>query len=339
MHTESKVIGGEFSSQDIDRWLGKDGDGVDFKYYFPGESSLLQTGTDAMAACVLSMERQAPIKTFWAPTHFCYDTLLRFILKTSAEATLEIKRYDHLSDLKERKSHEIFFFVHFNGYDPKITDFIEKQKFHHRDFFLEDFVQAPFAMGRRLAGYSFNCLRKVLPIDVAVAYGNMDSGSFLPGEKTKFHQLLKEARDLKSIDPMRNEKLFLSKFDEAKTALHESSVYAAPATYAKDARHVNWARIEHKRKENYQALFEVFSKHDFCEILRGESMYFMLRVPERDKLRAFCSERMMFFPVHWIDAKTPLSNEIISLVIDQRYGIDDMKKTAQTVLEFYGKKR
>ena len=338
MGTETKVIGGEFSSQDSCRWLHKEGGGEDFKYYFPGNPFFLQTGTDAMAASVLSMSRQASLTTFWAPVHFCNDTLSRFILKTSPEIRLEIKRYTRLSDLRERKSHEIFFFVHFNGYDPEISAFIEKQKEHHRDFFLEDFVHAPFSMNRRLSAYSFNCLRKGLPLDVSVAYGNLDSKSFLPGENSEFHKAVKEARDLKSKDPIRNEKLFLSKFDEGKTALHDPSIYAAPAPYLKDVRNIRWRQIEHKRKENYQALSQFFSKHAFCEILRGESMYFMMRVPERDRLRAFCRERMMFFPVHWIDAKTPLSNEIISLVIDQRYDLDDMRTTAQTVLEFYGKK-
>jgi hypothetical protein len=334
---KTKPIGGELSSRDIDSWLNKEGGTEDFEFYFPGKPFFFQTGTDAMAASVLSMAKQASLTTFWAPVHFCNDTISRLILKTSTKTNLQIKRYKSLSDLKERKSHEIFLFVHFNGYDPEISAFIEKQNENDRKFFLEDFVHAPFSMNRRLAGYSFNCLRKGLSRDVSVAYGNFVTNGYLPGETSKFHQIVKEARDLKSNDPVHNENLFLSKFDEGKTALHDPSIYKAATSYVENARHILWRQIEQRRQHNYQTLFEIFSKHDFCEIIPGESMYFMMKVAGRDRLRAFCKSKMMFFPVHWLDAKTPLSDEIISLVIDQRYGPDDMRTVAQAILEFYGK--
>ena len=109
---KTTIIGGELSSADID--LFKTDSEKGFEINFGKPSIFFQTGADAIAAALIIMNRREDISTLFVPEHFCHDTLLRVALKTKKEMSLKVVSYKSLSDLGQRKTGEVFFFVHFN---------------------------------------------------------------------------------------------------------------------------------------------------------------------------------------------------------------------------------
>lgn len=91
------------------------------------------------------------------------------------------------------------------------------------------------------------------------------------------------------------------------------------------------------RAENYAELEKILTQKctepdtDFCS-------FFNLKVYKRDELRKWLFDRQIYLPVFWPGA-AGLTHElflsIISIPVDSRYNINDMRSVAESILEFY----
>ena len=86
------------------------------------------------------------------------------------------------------------------------------------------------------------------------------------------------------------------------------------------------------------AIFDKLGKED-CPL------FFPILLPEdkRDDLRAFLIERKIYCPIHWPLSKKhligkreeSLYNQELSLLCEQRYGLEDIEKIVKAVKTFF----
>lgn len=104
-----------------------------------------------------------------------------------------------------------------------------------------------------------------------------------------------------------------------------------------------------KRSENYDYLYEKISGmrrlRPILEKEDGEApLYFPIYAKERESLQGFLRERDIYAPVLWplgeenrnalVGDEDYIYRHILALPIDQRYGIGDMEKIAEALLDF-----
>jgi len=104
-------------------------------------------------------------------------------------------------------------------------------------------------------------------------------------------------------------------------------------------RHFDYSSIAKRRRDNYATLLERLDEYALFTTLPAGVVPqgFPVRVRNRDRVRQYLFEHNIYPPVHWpIRGCVPdrfheshkLSNEILTLVCDQRYSHDDMVRTA-----------
>ncbi|MDE7177718.1 MAG: UDP-2,4-diacetamido-2,4,6-trideoxy-beta-L-altropyranose hydrolase [Lachnospiraceae bacterium] len=104
-----------------------------------------------------------------------------------------------------------------------------------------------------------------------------------------------------------------------------------------------------KRSENYDYLYEKIGRmRRFCPILEKEGgeapLYFPLYVREREELQSFLREREIYAPVLWpvgeenrdalFGDEDYIYRHMLALPLDQRYGIREMERIAEALLDF-----
>ena len=103
--------------------------------------------------------------------------------------------------------------------------------------------------------------------------------------------------------------------------------------------HFDYPSIAQRRRDNYTRLLEQLGEYAlFGTLPQGVvPLGFPVRVRNRDHVRQYLFEHNVYPPVHWpIEGSVPdrfqdshrLSDEIMTLVCDQRYTADDMARTA-----------
>ncbi len=140
-----------------------------------------------------------------------------------------------------------------------------------------------------------------------------------------------------------DEREYLEKFDRAEEVYNRENVILGDALEKEMIERLNWYEIIKKRIENYMFANDLLSGSKYmrpvCPV--PDEGFIPLGLPvyiskvERDALRQKLIERKVFLPVHWDIGKDPrvkrnplaleMSKNILTLVIDQRYGKADME--------------
>ena len=146
-----------------------------------------------------------------------------------------------------------------------------------------------------------------------------------------------------------NSKDYLSKFARAEEILDGKAVIQEASDrdiYC--ARHLDVEEIRSKRRENASALLEYLSDMAIFSTLGDNDcpLFVPILVPngKRNELRKLLIQNEIFCPVHWpvteyhkLDDKTKkIYDEELSIVCDQRYNTNDMKRICQLIAIFMG---
>ena len=103
--------------------------------------------------------------------------------------------------------------------------------------------------------------------------------------------------------------------------------------------HVDVEKQRKTRRENARALYEGLSgKVQFMFPIEDMDcpLFVPILLPNRDKVREHLTKNEIYCPVHWPKPEGCESNIYdmeLSLICDQRYGIEDMKRIVSTLLE------
>lgn len=219
---------------------------------------------------------------------------------------------------------------------------------------IRDLTHSIFSASRRDANWYFGSLRKwcgfwtggfawsdhTLPAETGTdeAYCAMrrrameEKARYLAGDEIGDDREAKEA--------------YLRLFAQAEARLERCPPLAAAERDVRLAHHLDAELIRSRRRENAAVLMEAFPELLLFPQLGEEDcpLFVPILVPggQRDALRRYLIQQEIYCPVHWPltalhrigeDAKQLYENEL-SLVCDQRYTTEDMRRIAEAIRAF-----
>lgn len=224
-----------------------------------------------------------------------------------------------------------------------IEDSVQMLWFNKQNNFIGDFV--------------FNSYRKFLPIDGSLLICNEKIS--LQDTNHKYYEIINRARSSKTLCigfNIGNEEEYLDLFNKAEEYYYEDlSPRKIDETSKKlldniDINYINKRRIDNfiyleKSLEAIKEIKPLFSSTEIEAVPLG----YVIFVENRDELRRFLMKNRVYCPVHWnlkneewieeYDNSLYISQRILTIPIDQRYDIEDMKRIVNLIEEFYFTKR
>ena len=233
---------------------------------------------------------------------------------------------------------------------------------------IHDMVQK-LSMKGTVSNFSFNSIRKYTPYDGGYIefdkkYRENAEHILKEMEKTedsllqnnlKRLEMIRIARQLKSdfiLSGQGEEKEYLELFEASEDSYRRKVISIGDAEERMYFERLNLFKLRAQRCKNYIALQRLLKENKDIYIPFSDIKYtdFPLGMPifltggKRDGLRKHLKERNIFLPIHWqmdkamrIPIESCLENMInneLTLVIDQRYGYEDMEKLAKAVVQY-----
>lgn len=316
-----------------------------------GDKKLYLSGRTALEAIIRDILRKYNIKTAYLPSYCCHtmiEPFLRHGLKVDFYPVVFENGSLHIcyDDIKHDVTLVLDYFG-FNGYAPgNLPDTIVIRDLTHS--LLSDGIQ------QQNSDYTFASFRKWYAV-AGAAIACKSEGAFLSGEchisNDKYIGLRKRAYALKSayINGEIADKHFLDLFNAAEELLEVDYT-----EYAADNESLNAAaalkRDAQSRRKNAGMLLNGLLESKlvepmFPEMREGDVPLFvpvLVNGGLRDALKKYLIDNRIYCPTHWplsdlhtvsSDAKRIYEQEL-SLICDQRYGEEQMKRQLSLIKEF-----
>jgi hypothetical protein len=297
----------------------------------PRPGSLVFSGRTAIEA-VLRQTTNA--HTALLPSYCCDSMIVPF-----RDAGIEVKFYqvdwDNGLKVEIKGSADIFLWCNYFGFKNEMPEF--------DGVIIEDITHSMLSItsSHPHSDYLVASLRKWEPVNCG-GYCSVQIDGEVPSEE--FVRLKSAAMDLKKdyledMDPEKKPR-FLSMFGESNHWLAEHYSGLSIDPFSRD--YLGSADVEQQRRirrENTKALYEGLSgKVQF--MFPAENMdcplFVPLLLPNRNEVRAHLTKNEIYCPVHWPKPEGCESNIYdleLSLICDQRYGIEDMKRIVSVIKE------
>ena len=293
---------------------------------------------------------------------YCCDTMIEPFCKNGMNVRFyDVYFDDHVGlcvDIPEPQPHEIFYYMKYFGYQD-IQGYDDEYIKKEWELVIEDRTHSWLSDTTPcLFDYSFASYRKWTGFSgIAVAEKNGTSFRVDCNQVTneKYCQLRKRAASLK-MKYMSGEtvdkKEFLDLFNEAEELLEKDYVGYAPSVEAfSDFLSLDVNALKQARVRNAEALMnglkDIPQIHLMFDELNSKDVPLFVPIlveKDRDALRKCLIEHDIYCPVHWPlseyhkelnqRSKTVYQQEL-SLICDQRYTVEDMKKIISVIAEFY----
>lgn len=211
---------------------------------------------------------------------------------------------------------------------------------------IRDITHSMFIKEYRDADYYFGSLRKWAGfICGGFALKNIGRVSEANSSNDNYVTLRKKAMLLKSkyMSCENYSKEYLNLFHQAETFLDGCEILQCDSNDIESARTLNIEFLKKTRRENAQVIIDGLREYClFKKIGDNDCPLFVPIICEnRDELKRYLISNSIYCPVHWPkpslltnNASDNLYNKELSLVCDQRYSKEDMRRIVNTVLSF-----
>jgi len=224
---------------------------------------------------------------------------------------------------------------------------------------IEDDAQGGFNRAS-VANMRFNSLRKIVPYDGSFFYTDRDVSrslakfTDLPNNRLplirQFRRLFADliitgADSFEILNPI---------FDQSEHYYYADLTVLGDSKERRSAEYLDWTAIEAARKANHRYLYEQLADVPEIEIIFpkvspdgppfGFPIY--LKNGDRDAFLGYLRERHIYPPVPWDIRSDPrinkipntvaMSMKIATLILDQRFSLEDMDYEARVVRAFFG---
>jgi len=333
---EFEINAGELSRLPIDN----------FSPTLKSKKMWLDTGRSAIYAALKTIISQGGSRIAWLPAYSCESIVLAF-----EALEFDVNYYSMGEDLQtpsglpEDIENQTLLFIHYFGKSNSVMEnWLRKKKTEQTVYVIEDAVQACFNKNLGEVGdFVVSSLRKFTE--------QPDGGllcsdfSFEPIElepvDENFVSKKIVAKLLRGMD--KNESLYLELFNESETKLNNTVTPRHMSWFSKYLmRRIDINEVKSKRVNNYQSLCSRFkSDKNFSEKIKPLFGNFeetevplgfpvKIKASQRNSFRKYLANKQIYCPIHWVlDHLTPvknleadikLSEEILTLPIDQRMG-------------------
>lgn len=329
-----KIIGGEYSIEA--KWLNE-------KNSEP-EEIVFSTGRCALYAILKDIcpEKGSAACHLMLPDFLC-DSIVRTV--TDAGWTYSFYRVNQnfhpaegsLSDAK------VFLLINYFGMVNMDTVIADIRRSNKECIIIVDGVQAFYTPNYREADYVFFSYRKWFPCpDGAGVIKNR------PGQlcemalgQSRFSEYKLAGNVLKAFSEKISEEIFLPLLRTGEELLDKEYLCECSAYTKEVFRKIQFQKIAQIRKENAQYLHRELQvlniRHFYTE--EGIPFFVPIFVDDRDGIRKRFFEKNIFTPIHWPfhgsleSGKNELYEVELSLICDQRYGIEDMRRQIEVLRE------
>lgn len=195
--------------------------------------------------------------------------------------------------------------------------------------------------------YAFSSFRKWLPVPDGspvktlkkLNVSDLVSNSFVVNKL--IGSLLKYYRDYEEI----NDDNYLNFFEKGENEIDKSWNCKCSSISKNILNNIDYEYVKKRRRENFLYLYENIPTELFgggtsveYNLIKKESsvpMFFPLFIGNKKELRRELMRNNIFCPVHWPIENNKLAETELSLVIDQRYDLNDMDRIVNVIKEWY----
>lgn len=315
-------IGSEFHRMPIENGHG---------FVFPRSGSLVFSGRTAIEAVLKYLP---DTHTALLPSYCCDSMIVPF-----RDAGLDVRFYRVLWNdglkIEIDDSADILLWCNYFGYQNEMPDF--------DGVIIEDITHSLLSAipSHPRADYLVASLRKWEPINCG-GYCSVQVNGTEPPEE--FVNLKTAAMELKTeyLEELAAEKKeqFLQMFADSNHWLAENySGFLIDSFSHNYLDRVDVERQRKIRKENARALYEgLKNKVQFMFPIEDMDcpLFVPIILPNRNEVRAYLTKNEIYCPVHWPKpegVKSNIYDQELSLICDQRYGIEDMNRIITVLSE------
>ncbi len=339
-----------------------DNTGIGIAEYIPFERNAIYTlsGRTALDLIVkdIKSKNENPLSVYM-PAYCCHSMIQPF-----TDNGVDVKFYDvafangrFTLDISDEDDSDIFFAMEYFGYH--IDGFIgvlKDQKAKGKTI-IQDMTHSLFEKADESADYYFASLRKWF--NVNAGYASKKENWNIKAELKEdigFSDVRNKAFQLKESFIKNNDiekSSFLDAFGKAEEWLDEQYAEFKPDERSLEILHtLDSDSLKKRRRANAELLIKEFSMEKYRsffetveELNDGETPLFVPIIVKkgRDELRKYLINNNIYLPVHWSKgdmagvpngAKRLYESEL-SVVCDQRYGLDDMKRIIDCIKGYF----
>lgn len=344
-------IGSEFWTVEIN---------VDKSITINDNHKYLLSGRTALDFIIKDIKRNQIFRTVYLPNYCCHSMIQPFLDNEILVEFYDIsfKKGVYSYDVNFNCEFDVLLIMDYFGFRNNSTDHIINESANRGKIIIEDATHSFFGKFpyNKKSDYVLSSIRKWTGLESGALAIKRNSDFNYPSSTLtndnyinlrKTAALLKKNYIEKSIGS-KNE--FLKLFSIAEKLLEEDYVgYVAPDSNIKKIAHLDIDEIIGKRKQNAKLLVSELKKIKQLETMREISdtdtplfVPIIIADEKRNQLRKWLIDNNVYCPVHWpISDVHPkkfddsLYKNSLSLVCDQRYGIQEMQKVIKLIKEFY----
>ncbi|ELC8370430.1 hypothetical protein H8J65_10250 [Clostridium perfringens] len=306
------------------------------------------SGTSALEFILSDIEKYKKIKTVAVPS-WCCSCMITPFLKNGIEVKFYPVYLDEdrklVCDYSAVEKCNAYLAISYFGYTS------QRVIGEMNGIIIRDVTHSIFSKNYDDADYYFGSLRK---------WAGFWTGGYAWSKKKWNKNNLVQALDNKYLElrkiAMKNKKKYLTGeqhtkeylklFDEAEEYLDQCDIVEGCSRDINIAKIMDISFIRENRRRNAKVILEKLKDIAVFPELNDDDcpLFVPIVLPngKRDALRKYLIERKIYCPIHWsitnlhsLDSKTEvLYNEELSIVCDQRYTTNDMKRIIQVIEEF-----
>lgn len=333
------------------------------KKYLNENERLFLSGRTALDAIIKDSKKEHIIKSALLPSYCCHTMIEPFMRNN-----IDVRFYDvFLNDngeicveIPSPRDNELLYIMSYFGIVG--THQMGETNYNLWEVSVEDRTHSCFHNNyKSSADYEYTSYRKWFAID-GFSLATKKRGTFSDKIEINFNidycKLRNDAFSNKYRFVNKEEidkEVFLNQFQYAEDILEEN--YAG---YCPDINTIiefyeyqkSFEEIRRSRRRNVEVLLEVLKDIEEVQLIISKMdgelcpIFFPIILPQtkRDMLRKYLIERKIYCPIHWpltkyhlylSDRAKKIYMQELSLVCDQRYGVDDMKRVGEAIQVFF----
>jgi hypothetical protein len=320
------------------------------------------SGRTALDFIIRDAKVEKRIQKIYIPSYCCHTMIVPFIRND-----IEIVFYDVYASEENGITYEIpnlgigdaLYIIKYFGYKQRYPKEVTNAK-ENGCLIIEDETHSYFnKTTNSSADYSYSSFRKWTYLS-GIAIAKKKNSSFLIPTRNQTNIKYIDMRNKAALNKRDfivykkgNKEKFLKDFNQAEQLLEiDYCDYVADQDAVRNLQSINIDYIREKRRANAKVLLDGLKEiNDVLPIFKCLNeedcpLFVPILVKEdtRDELRKHLIDKEIYCPVHW-----PLSSEHkgiskmahslyseeLSLICDQRYGIDDMNRILREIKEFF----
>ena len=315
---------------------------------FPESTQWFLSGRSALQAIITELK---DCRTVAMPS-WCCDSMVKPFVDGGIKVCFYPVYFDESLIQAVRLDCDVLFVMDYFGYTEKLPDLSG-----YKGVILRDVTHSIFSAAYSDADYYFGSLRKWCGVwtgGYAWAKDNRRLGVKMNADSYGYTELRKAAMNLKSeyINDNNTDKSYLHGFNEAEEILENIGIVPAARRDVDAALKLDVQFIRNQRRRNAQVLRSAFPDWLFFREMKDEDcpMFVPVLVPngKRNSLRRHLIDNKIYCPIHWpvseyhLGEKHELEDRVekiyaneLSLVCDQRYSEEDMKRIVDVIRSFW----